>query len=582
MIKSLDEWQMRFPSEVEDSAKQGSADRLAFVTTYAASIGLRRFSLTPPYGAEYATEEPVGNAGYCRTAAQVIEETGSHGRRRIKVPFRLFGHVVITEPEFVAGLFWYLDLLKAGYLFIHFLTPFERRRAFLPRVFALALLDRCSTYRVRTVRTALECMAKWRKPSYQAVSDRVLMITGSLMRGGSERQLLTMASALLDRGYDIKIFVLKPSKPGVISFEEDVARLGITAEFLSEAELARVNIVPPPSGVRLPHCAALPRQFGLEITAIASAIKRHRPSVVHGWLDNPGVEGALAACVLGTPRVVIQIGSMVTHGNRFRRSELLRQACRMLARNPTVTMLNNSIAGARDYEQWLSLPARAISVMYNAFDPASARMPEPQETAQLRASLGLSTDAMVVGTVMRFCPEKDPDLWLDTAAEIAGSRPNVRFLICGYGELEGRIKEKIKALNLTESVVLAGPAADVGLFYSAMDVVLLTSAIEGLPNVAIEAQAVGRPVVATDVGGTSEAVLEGQTGAIVRSRSAEHIAKEVIAVLDSIDQRSLCTIEGPKFVARRFGVARMIDEILVHYAPEKIISSPDVHPDTQA
>jgi glycosyltransferase involved in cell wall biosynthesis len=98
-----------------------------------------------------------------------------------------------------------------------------------------------------------------------------------------------------------------------------------------------------------------------------------------------------------------------------------------------------------------------------------------------------------------------------------------------------------------------------------MDVVLLTSAVEGLPNVMIEAQAVGRPVVATDVGGTREALLEGRTGIIVPQRQPESLAKAVITMLDDVNRRVRIRTEGPKFVARRFGLERMVDETLGYY-----------------
>jgi glycosyltransferase involved in cell wall biosynthesis len=169
---------------------------------------------------------------------------------------------------------------------------------------------------------------------------------------------------------------------------------------------------------------------------------------------------------------------------------------------------------------------------------------------------------------MRFISAKDPYLWLDTAALIARARPDVRFLICGYGVLERTIVKKIKVLGLGECVVLSGPLTDVGLAYSAMDVVLLTSTVEGIPNIMIEAQAAGRPVVAPDVGGTSEAVLEGSTGVIARPRSAATLAKAVIAMLDDVDRRMRARTEGPGFIARRFGLDRMVEETLGHYGSD--------------
>ena len=265
---------------------------------------------------------------------------------------------------------------------------------------------------------------------------------------------------------------------------------------------------------------------------------------------------------MGTPRIVIQIGSTAIVRRHGGSNELLRQAYRALARNPAVAIVNNSTAGARDNEEWIGLQPETIAVLHNGFVPDTTRTPSLEDTARYRTSLGLSAGRPVVGTVMRFVAEKDPDLWLDTAAEIARSRPDVRFLIAGFGALEQNIITRIEALDLCGRVVLAGPVTDAGLVYSAMDVVLLSSAIEGTPNVMIEAQAVGRPVVAPDVGGTSDALLEGRTGLIARPRSAANLAKAVITLLDDVDWRERIRTEGPAFVAERFGFERMIDETL--------------------
>jgi glycosyltransferase involved in cell wall biosynthesis len=343
-------------------------------------------------------------------------------------------------------------------------------------------------------------------------------------------------------------------------------RHGITPEYAPDrAALVRASFRQPIDGLRPADHASLPLWLVARILAVTAAIQRHRPAVVHCWLDGPGVAGALSGCTLGAPRILIQQGSLAIVRRRHVQSETMLQAYRALAHSPTVTVLNNSKAGARDNEDWIRLRPGTIAVLHNGFVPDSARTPEPEEIARFRASLGLSSATPVVGTIMRFVAEKDPDLWLDTAAEIAMSRPDVRFLIGGFGPLEQTMIERIDGLGLRERVVLAGSVTDAGLAYSAMDVVLLTSAIEGLPNVMIEAQAVGRPVIAPDVGGTSEAVLEGRTGAIARPRSAASLAKAVIAMLDDADWRERVRIAGPDFVADRFGLERMIDETLGHY-----------------
>ena len=543
-----------------------SDERLNDVFAYAASIGLNRFSLVPPGGAEYEADRSINKASYCKTAAQVISATDNKGRQRIKLPFRPLGHIVITEAEYTAGLLWF-DILKAGYLFVHFVTTVDPRKRLLPALFARAVINRWGWHRIPSATVAE--MAKSRRPSYQPVPGTVLMVIENLERGGTQRQLLAASSGLLGRGYDVKVFALSRLEPNIPNIEEEMVLLGIIPKFASETfELARASMLPPPGGPLPADSVALPRRIGLRVMAIAAAITRHRPAIVHCWVDIAGVAAGLAGCSVGAPRIVIQFGGMAIFERRDPNTKFLRQAYRAIWRNPSVRLLNNSRAGARDTEDWLGLQPGNVCVLYNGFTQNSVGTPDSEAVARFRTSLNIPAAALVVGTVMRFISAKDPYLWLDTAVLIARARPDVRFLICGYGVLERAIVKKIKELGLGECVVLSGPPTDVGLAYSAMDVVLLTSTVEGIPNIMIEAQAAGRPVVAPDIGGTSEAVLEGRTGVIARPRSAATLAKAVIAMLDEVDRRMRARTEGPGFVARRFGLDRMVEETLRHYGSD--------------
>ena len=128
------------------------------------------------------------------------------------------------------------------------------------------------------------------------------------------------------------------------------------------------------------------------------------------------------------------------------------------------------------------------------------RKPASHEVSEFRRRYGLNDDTPIVGTLMRFVRNKDPELWIDVAAQIAAAKPEVHFLIGGYGEMEGAIARRIRALGLDDRMIPVGAIDDIGLFFAAIDVVLLTSIAEGTPNVLIEAQAAGRPVVAPECG----------------------------------------------------------------------------------
>jgi glycosyltransferase involved in cell wall biosynthesis len=99
-----------------------------------------------------------------------------------------------------------------------------------------------------------------------------------------------------------------------------------------------------------------------------------------------------------------------------------------------------------------------------------------------------------------------------------------------------------------------------------MDIVLLSSSVEGVPNVAIEAQAAGLPVVVPDVGGTSEGLLDNVTGIVARPRSPASLASAVLNLIDNPAWRRAVQRDGPIFVASRFGFDRMVVETAHLYA----------------
>jgi glycosyltransferase involved in cell wall biosynthesis len=137
-------------------------------------------------------------------------------------------------------------------------------------------------------------------------------------------------------------------------------------------------------------------------------------------------------------------------------------------------MLNNSSAGLTQYAKWLGIPKENIKLVYNGFLPEGIHIRNGSEAEMCRRHLGVSKDVQVVGAVMRFAAEKDPYLWLETAAAIAAARPSVLFVLAGYGDLAEQVEHRIQALGLAERFILRGATKDVGLIYGALDVFLMT------------------------------------------------------------------------------------------------------------
>jgi glycosyltransferase involved in cell wall biosynthesis len=132
----------------------------------------------------------------------------------------------------------------------------------------------------------------------------------------------------------------------------------------------------------------------------------------------------------------------------------------------------------------------------------------------LRRELGIPLDAKLVTIVARLEPIKRVDRFLRVANRIEGS-PDTWFLVVGDGALREELQESPEARRLGEHVVWAGLRSDMPDVYFASDVVVVTSDNEGTNVSAIEAQAVGLPVVSTRVGGMAAVVVDGETGILV-------------------------------------------------------------------
>ncbi|MDI6893219.1 MAG: glycosyltransferase [Bacillota bacterium] len=136
-----------------------------------------------------------------------------------------------------------------------------------------------------------------------------------------------------------------------------------------------------------------------------------------------------------------------------------------------------------------------------------------------------------VGTAARLTYQKGLDILIEAAARVVAGEPRARFVIGGEGPERPRLEEMIRARGLEGRVTLAGFVQDVPAFLAGLDIYVLSSRYEGLPLATLEAMAAALPVVATDVGGVAEAVVDGVTGLLVPPGDAAALAAAILALL---------------------------------------------------
>ncbi|GIK88602.1 MAG: hypothetical protein BroJett026_40830 [Betaproteobacteria bacterium] len=394
------------------------------------------------------------------------------------------------------------------------------------------------------------------------VPGRVLMFNWWLVPGGAERQLVNTAVGLVRRGAaaGIERVALALDSPS------EGERPGVLGAELAAAEVGVEVLVPAPVPAAVQRVAAwLPGTARARMMRMAGAIARHRPAVVHAWQDSTSVCAGLAAACCGVPVVVLSGRNLSPRRFVYWRP-WLRPALRVLAGLPEVRLVNNSEAGAADYADWLGLDHRRIGVLRNGVAPAARdRDAQAEARRRLRAELGLAAQARLIGSVFRFYPEKRPLLWVRAAAAYAARDPAARFAVVGWGPLAGAMRAEARRAGIAERLALLPAKVPVADALAAMDAFLLTSEREGTPNVVLEAQAAGLPVIATEAGGTAEALREGR--AALAAPTPEAIAAALAVLFADPARLAAARALGPGFVAERYGLARMLDETLAVYRP---------------
>jgi len=201
----------------------------------------------------------------------------------------------------------------------------------------------------------------------------------------------------------------------------------------------------------------------------------------------------------------------------------------------------------------LGVPRDRITVIPNGVDAVRfGRMTGD------RARLGVNGARTVVGSVGCLAARKDYATLLDALALLAARGHEFSAVLVGDGPEREALEQRARSLGLEPRVKFLGERSDVDRLLPAMDIFVLSSREEGIPNALLEAMAAGRPSVATAVGGTCEVMTDGETGWLVPARAPESLAN---ALADAIDHPDEARRRGE--AARRAAVERMSIEAMV-------------------
>lgn len=359
---------------------------------------------------------------------------------------------------------------------------------------------------------------------------RILQLYHDCGPGGAEQMILDLCRWLQARGHQVTVAT---------------CREGWLADRLRENRIETFVV-------------ALRRRFDLEtLSNVLGIVQNRSVDVVHTH-ELPAMMGlAPAALVNGLPVVA------TLHGREYIAAHRRRRLACWLAASGCRRVVAVSRAIARFLVEDVGIASSKVETIYNGIDTQPYSF--VNGNGQLRDTLGISPEARVIGTVGSLYPVKGQTYLLQSMSRLVRQIPTLICLVVGRGQLLSALQGEAAALGLTEHVRFLGYRTDVPELLGLMEAFVLPSLSEGLPLGLLEAQAAGRPVVASDVGGNGEVVQDGTTGYLVPAGRPEPLADRIAALLSNPAQAKAMGERGRTRVHEMFSLEVMCRRYLSLY-----------------
>lgn len=361
---------------------------------------------------------------------------------------------------------------------------------------------------------------------------RVVFWAGSFERAGTQQFLLELLRRI-DRGrFEPIVFSTKPEG----ELLPDIESLGVPVHAFGKwrGPLAPTTLRDASRAVRF--------------------LRSERIQILSCMLGITTIFGPFVGRMAGVPVVVNNQRNLTYWFSGGVREKVYRYVNRHLVD----AVLVNGDTARRELIDRFATPDEKIIEIGAGIDTIRFAGADPDE--ELSRRLGLS-GRRVVGIVGKLSPVKNHRLFLDAAAAIAAVRDDVEFLIVGDGSLRAELEDRAAAPGLEGRVHFVGAREDVPSILKLLDVFVLSSRSEGMPNAVMEAMAAGLPVVATGVGGVPEIVDDGVTGILVADGDVRRLTDSVLGLLSDPARAELMGSAGGELARERYDVRAAVRRV---------------------
>ncbi len=371
------------------------------------------------------------------------------------------------------------------------------------------------------------------------MQKNVLQLIGSFHQGGSERQAVQLCRLLKD-DETFRVFAACLDSDGSLRSEIESLELGEIPEFKLQSFYDAT--------------------FFRQVRACAKFIIENKISIVHTHDFYTNIFGMAAGFYA---RVPVRIAS--------KRETLSKTNSQMLIERQAFRLAHKILANAEAVKTFLiktGVPQKKLVTIHNGLDLDRLKPLSDRKREAVLAELGLPADAdfQFVTIVANMRSEvKNHKMFLRAAKTVSEQIKNVGFVLAGEGELAQSLKQFAVDMNIEKNTFFVGRCSGIAELLSISDACVLSSRSEGFSNSILEYMAASKPVVATNVGGASEAVIEGETGFLVESDDDEALANCLIKLLGDSQTARKMGESGKKRVETEFSLSAQLNKTLDLY-----------------
>lgn len=359
---------------------------------------------------------------------------------------------------------------------------------------------------------------------------RILYYIDSLNIGGAEKLLLEMLESFRDN-HNLHVAYFTEG-----SLRQEVEAMGIPVTRLSTRGLKD------------------PRAF----LASMRLIQSFKPDIIHTHLSKSDIVGQVTGGVLGVP---VRISSL-HNTDPWRKNPFWSRVMMMLTAG-CQKMIAVSGNVAEFVETWSDISSERLVTIDNgiSLDKFDPDIVQPLDLSQW----DIPSDKFIIGVVGRLNPQKGHSIFLEMAHTLLQQHDNLHFLIVGDGAIRGDLEQQAQALGINEGVTFTGFLNDMPVVLASLDILVFSSLWEGLPVTLLEAMAMKRPIVTTDVGGIPEVINDGQNGRMVTSGDPQALAEACSQLIEQPQIRQRLGEAGRTTIREEYDQHLMHTKILQIY-----------------